>query len=104
MRKLLTAFSVVVLMVSTASSSEVTDREILRKLQELEEKVRKLEAENRKLKELLEERSSTLVTARKRTTKLKVTGRVLFRFSQTADIDGSGGKSVYGDPGNGFTV
>jgi len=104
MRKLLTAFSVAVLMVSTASSSEVTDREILQKLQELEEKVRKLEAENRKLRELLEEKSSTLVTARKRTTKLKVTGRVLFRFSQTADIDESGGKSVYGDLGNGFTV
>ena len=39
-----------------------------------------------------------LVTARKMTEKLQVDGRVLLRFSQTSE------KSVYGDPGNGFTV
>ncbi|TCK03455.1 porin [Phorcysia thermohydrogeniphila] len=104
MRKLLTALSIAVLTVSTASSAEITNQEILQKLQELEAKLKKLEVENKRLRELLEEKGSTLIAARKKTKKLKVTGRVLFRFSQTADIDESGGKSIYGDPGNGFTV
>ena len=104
MRKLLTALSIAVVTFSTASSAEVTSQEILQKLQELEIRLKKLEAENERLRELLEKKNAFLVSARKRTKELQVEGRVLIRFSQTEDIDESGGKSVYGDPGNGFTV
>ncbi|RUM40449.1 MAG: hypothetical protein DSY34_05345 [Desulfurobacterium sp.] len=101
MRKSLLALSLVLLS-SQAFSQEVSNEEILQKLQQLEQKVNQLEEENKKLKSLLK-KSGYTVTPRKRTEKLQVDGRVLFRFSQTEDLD-EGEKTIYGDPGNGFII
>jgi len=49
---------------------------------------------------LAQEKASPLVTPRKNTEKLQVDGRVLFRFSQSEND----GKTIYGDPGNGFVI
>jgi hypothetical protein len=80
----------------------VSNEEILKKLEELEKRVKELERENRELKRLLRERTSP-VTLRKKTKEIKVGGRILFRFSQAQDIS-EGEKTIFGDPGNGFTV
>ncbi|MEO2083260.1 MAG: porin, partial [Desulfurobacteriaceae bacterium] len=85
-----------------ASAQEVSNREILKKLRELEAKVERLEKENRELKKLLR-REGFVYAGRERTESLKVDGRVLFRFSQSQELK-EGEKTVYGDPGNGFTV
>jgi len=92
------------LFTSGAFAGELSQEEILKKLRELEAKVEKLEAENRELKELLKFKGAAVRPARKEDRSLKVGGRVLFRFSQTQDLTEAGGKSIYGDPGNGFTV
>lgn len=97
---ILTAFA----LTSPSYGGELTDQEILKKIQELEAKVEKLEQENRELRSLLSARGGVIAPARKRDRELKVGGRVLFRFSQTQDLTEAGGKSIYGDPGNGFTV
>ena len=109
MRKSLLLLSALTLLPVASYSQTVTEQEILQKLQQLEKKVQQLERENRELRQLLKSRSitssfSSVTPLRKRTAKLKVGGRVLFRFSQTQDIDENGGKSIFGDPGNGFTV
>jgi hypothetical protein len=101
MKKNLLALSLVLLS-SQGFAKEVSNEEILRKLQQLEQKVNQLEEENKKLKSLLE-KSGYTVTPRKRTEKLQVDGRVLFRFSQAEDLD-EGEKTIYGDPGNGFII
>ncbi|GAB6076738.1 porin [Desulfurobacterium crinifex] len=101
MRKSLLALSLVLLS-SQAFSQEVSNEEILQKLQQLEQKVSQLEEENKKLKSLLK-KSGYTVTPRKRTEKLQVDGRVLFRFSQAEDLD-EGENTIYGDPGNGFII
>ncbi len=102
MRKSLLAL-ILVLLSSQGFAKEVSNEEILRRLQQLEQKVNQLEEENKRLKSLLK-KSGYTVTSRKRTEKLHIYGRVLFRFSQTQDIDENGGKSIYGDSGNGFLV
>ncbi len=107
MRKSLLLLSALTLLPTASYSQTVTEQEILQKLQQLERKVQQLERENRELRQLLKSRSvasSSVTPLRKRTAKLKVGGRVLFRFSQTQDINANGGKSIFGDPGNGFTV
>ncbi len=101
MRKSLLALSLVLLS-SQGFAKEVSNEEILRKLQQLEQKVSQLEEENKKLRSLLR-KSGYTVTPRKRTEKLQVDGRVLFRFSQSEDLD-EGEKTIYGDPGNGFII
>ena len=101
MRKSLLALSLVLLS-SQGFAKEVSNEEILRKLQQLEQKVSQLEEENKKLKSLLR-KSGYTVTPRKRTEKLQIDGRVLFRFSQSEDLD-EGEKTIYGDPGNGFII
>ncbi|MEO2069499.1 MAG: porin [Desulfurobacteriaceae bacterium] len=101
MRKSLFALSLVLLS-SQGFAKEVSNEEILQKLQQLEQKVSQLEEENKKLKSLLK-KSGYTVTPRKRTEKLQVDGRVLFRFSQAEDLD-EGEKTIYGDPGNGFLI
>ena len=103
MRKALLALTLS-LFTSGAFAGELSQEEILKKLRELEAKVEKLEAENRELKELLKFKGAAVRPARKEDRSLKVGGRVLFRFSQTQDLTEAGGKSIYGDPGNGFTV
>ncbi len=107
MRKSLLLLSALTLLPATSYSQTVTEQEILQKLQQLERKVQQLERENRELRQLLKSRSvasSSVTPLRRRTAKLKVGGRVLFRFSQTQDIDANGGKSIFGDYGNGFEV
>ncbi len=102
MRKSLIALSTILAVPLTSQAQTISNEEILLKLQQLEKKVQELERENRELKKLLQKRS--VVPLRKKTEKVKVGGRVLFRFSQTQDIDENGGKSIFGDPGNGFTA
>jgi len=102
MRKALLVLSSLVL-TSSAQAQPVSNEEILQKLQQLEKRVQELEKENRELRELLYKRT-TVVPLREKTEKVKIGGRVLFRFSQTQDIDENGGKSIYGDNGNGFEV
>ena len=102
MKKFLSALLVFLLTSGSVSAQEVSTAEILKRLKELEAKVKKLEEENKRLKKLLEER--TTVVSRKRTKNIKVEGRVLFRFSQTENIKDSQGKSVYGDRSNGFSI
>ena len=82
MKKGLLALSLVLLS-SQSFAQEVLNEEILQKLQQLE--------------------PDYTVTSRKRTKKLQVDGRVLFRFSQAEDLD-ENEKTIYGDPGNGFLV
>ena len=101
MKRSLLAVSLAFITASSSQAQEISNKEILKKLQELEAKVEKLEMENRKLKELLE---ASVLPARKKDRSVKVGGRVLFRFSQTENLTQAGGKSIYGDPGNGFTV
>jgi hypothetical protein len=103
MRKALVALTALALSVP-AGAEELSNAEILKKLQELEAKVERLEKENRELRSLLSQKGGLIAPARKKDTQMKVGGRVLFRFSQTDDLEEAGGKSVYGDPGNGFTV
>ncbi len=103
MRKALT-LALLLAVSSPVYGGELSNQEILKKLQELEAKVERLERENRELRSLLEAKGGVVAPARKRDTQLKVGGRVLFRFSQTQDLTEAGGKSIYGDPGNGFTV
>ncbi|WP_456455899.1 porin [Thermovibrio sp.] len=100
MKRALLAVSLA-LIATSSQAQEISNAEILKKLQELEAKVEKLEKENRKLRELLK---TSVTSARKEDRKVKVGGRVLFRFSQTENLTQAGGKSIYGDPGNGFTV
>jgi len=80
----------------------VSNEEILKRLELLEKRVKELERENRELKRLLQERGNSVVF-RKRTKEIKIGGRILFRFSQAQDIN-EGEKTIFGDPGNGFTV
>lgn len=101
MRKGLAALSLL-LISSPAFPQDISNGEILKRLQQLEEKVKRLEEENRELKKLLK-RSGYAVTPRRETEKLQVDGRVLFRFSQSENLSGSV-KSIYGDSGNGFSV
>ena len=89
------------LITTSSQAQEISNAEILKKLQELEAKVEKLEKENKKLRELLK---TSVIPARRESKKVKVGGRVLFRFSQTENLTQAGGKSIYKDPGNGFTV
>jgi len=103
MRKALLALTVFAFSLP-AGAQELSNAEILKKLKELEAKVEKLEKENRELRSLLSQRGGLIAPARKKDAQMKVGGRVLFRFSQTQDLEEAGGKSVYGDPGNGFTV
>jgi len=103
MRKVLFVLTALTVATSTSHAQTVSNEEILQKLQQLEKKVQELEKENRELKKLLYRRAA-VVPLRKRTEKVKVGGRVLFRFSQTQDIDENGGKSIFGDYGNGFEV
>ena len=103
MRKALLILTAVAL-VSPSYGGEISNQEILKRIQELEEKVERLERENRELRSLLSKSKGIVSPARKEDTQLKVGGRVLFRFSQTQDLEEAGGKSIYGDPGNGFTV
>jgi hypothetical protein len=85
-----------------SAGAPLSQEEILQKIENLEKKVQELERENRELKRLLTERGG-VVPLRKKTEKVKVGGRVLFRFSQSEDLK-EGQKTVFGDPGNGFTV
>lgn len=101
MKKLLLASTLLVL-TSNGYGQDLTNQEILQKLKLLEEKVNQLEKENRELKALLSK--FYVASGRKRDKSLKVGGRILFRFSQTQDIDEAKGKSVYGDTSNGFSV
>ncbi len=103
MRKALFLLTSLMVATSASQAQTVSNEEILQKLQQLEKKVQELEKENRELKKLLYRRTA-VVPLRKRTEKVKVGGRVLFRFSQTQDIDENGGKSIFGDYGNGFEV
>jgi len=103
MRKVLVALTVFAFSLP-AGAGELSNSEILKKLKELEAKVERLEKENRELRSLLSQKGGLIAPARKKDTQMKVGGRVLFRFSQTQDLTEAGGKSVYGDPGNGFTI
>lgn len=91
------------LLFSESAASDISNREILQRLHQLEQKVEQLERENRELKALLYKSKNYEVASRERTKKLQVEGRVLFRFSQAEDLD-EGEKTVYGDSGNGFEV
>ncbi len=101
MRKLLSV-ALLISLLSAGAARAVSDDEVLKRLKVLEKKVAELEKENRELKRLLK-RKGYSISSRKNTENLKVEGRVLFRFSQTEDIDDAG-KSVYGDSGNGFAI
>ncbi|WP_457680263.1 porin [Thermovibrio sp.] len=105
MRKALASLTLLTVSLSLPSyGQELSNYEILQKLNELEAKVEKLERENRELRSLLEKRGVFAKAARKEDRNLKIGGRILFRFSQTQNINEAGGKSIYGDPGNGFTI
>jgi len=101
MKRFLGAATVFMLGVSLASSAVAQDynyEEVMQRLQQLEQRVAQLEAEN----EALRAGKAVRVMPRKKTKKLVVKGRVLFRYSATQK-DGIS-KTVYGDPGNSMVV
>ncbi|WP_456435732.1 porin [Thermovibrio ammonificans] len=100
MRKALLALSAVLIASTGAGAQEVSTQEILQKLQALEQKVQQLEKENRQLRKLLSERGYAVSPGRSTTDRLKVGGRVLFRGTYSENE----GKTIWGDPANGFTV
>ncbi len=98
MRGILT-FLVIFLSCQT-NAQTLSDGDIVKRIEQLEKRVKQLEEENRQLKRLLKE-SGYIVASRSKTKKLKVGGRILFRFSQSDNLNS---KSVYGDSGNGFVI
>ena len=103
MRKVLSITTLFVLIQTVSSfGAPLSQEEILQKLENLEKRVQELERENRELRKLLKE-SYSVKPLRKETKKLKIGGRVLLRFSQSEDLR-EGEKTIFGDPGNGFTV
>jgi len=103
MRKVLSITTLFVFIQTVSSfGAPLSQEEILQKLENLEKRVQELERENRELRKLLKE-SYSVKPLRKETKKLKIGGRVLLRFSQSEDLR-EGEKTIFGDPGNGFTV
>lgn len=104
MRKLLAVSTgfMLAMGLTTASGQEVSNEEVMQKLEELEQKVSALEQENEKLRSLLGRKG--IVTPRKGTKKLQVAGRVLMRYSLTQDGAIEKGKTIYGDTPNSLIV
>ena len=99
MKRIVLIFSLLFFLSSQGFARSVSKEEILLKLQKLEQEVNRLESENREL-----EAKVFRVSTRKETKKLQIDGMIVFRASQTQNIEENGGKSVYGDPGNGFLI
>ena len=85
---------------SPVFAQKVSNEQLLQKVQQLEQRVNKLEVENKELKKIVLRKGKPVLTSRKKTKTLNVGGRVLFRFSQFQNS----GKSIFGDKGNGFSV
>lgn len=106
MRKLIAVASAFILStgVTAAFGQEMSNEEVLQKLQQLEEQVAELKQENQELKSLLGTKGYTAVGARKRTRKIQVVGRVVTRYSITQNSHVTDSKTLYGDTPNSMIV
>ncbi|ADY73149.1 phosphate-selective porin O and P [Desulfurobacterium thermolithotrophum DSM 11699] len=106
MRKFLAVSTVFMLSLGSVAAfgQEVSNDEVLEKLQQLEQKVAELEKENESLRSLVR-KSGYTVMPRKRTEKLQVDGRILLRWDQTNfDYEGGNNKNIYGEKANGLVA